>query len=180
MELFRTSTKFGETEHKLGLTGPCALGRIMDLPDAITIAEVTVTSLWYNRTVANLAAAQKRAASTGKYGREVELSALAFIPVSEDSGGPLPPSHLYQRDFPSLSIPKADWSDEGATPLSPPSVHSSSIRYLIPIREVGNALVTPLRLRVSMGGNDHLLSNRSLARSARGYAIKNSFMIPNN
>ncbi|GBP14342.1 hypothetical protein EVAR_92341_1 [Eumeta japonica] len=33
---------------------------------------------------------------------------------------------------------------------------SSSVRYLIPTHESGNALVTPPELRVSMGNGDHL------------------------
>ncbi|GBP52252.1 hypothetical protein EVAR_83113_1 [Eumeta japonica] len=38
------------------------------------------------------------------------------------------------------------------------------IRYPIPSQEAGNALVTALSLRVSMGGGDHLLSDGSPAR----------------
>ncbi|GBP83093.1 hypothetical protein EVAR_84857_1 [Eumeta japonica] len=45
------------------------------------------------------------------------------------------------------------------TPSSPAC--SSSFRYPFPTQEASNALVNPLRLRVSMGADDHLLSDAS-------------------
>ncbi|GBP64080.1 hypothetical protein EVAR_51080_1 [Eumeta japonica] len=69
-----------------------------------------------------------------QYRCEVTHSVAAFHPVSESFGGQLtPPSHQF------LDI----------NPLS--------IRYLIPTLEDGNALVTPLGLRVSMSDGDHLI-----------------------
>ncbi|GBP19776.1 D-erythronate dehydrogenase [Eumeta japonica] len=43
-----------------------------------------------------------------------------------------------------------------SSPLASPSVHSSSIKYLIPTLKTGNALVTLLGLRVTMDDSDHL------------------------
>ncbi|GBP37440.1 hypothetical protein EVAR_16345_1 [Eumeta japonica] len=83
-----------------------------------------------SRTVANLATAQKWAASM-EYGREVASTAVAFHPVSESSGSPLSPSRppLYyligEIGFQSYSLPR------GRQPL-----------------------VIPLGLRVFMGGGD--------------------------
>ncbi|GBP18930.1 hypothetical protein EVAR_20462_1 [Eumeta japonica] len=54
----------------------------------------------------------------------------------------------------------------GSAPLSityPLYIDSPSIGYPIPIREVDNALATPLRLRLSVDGGDYLLSNGSPA-----------------
>ncbi|GBP59324.1 hypothetical protein EVAR_40710_1 [Eumeta japonica] len=45
-----------------------------------------------------------------------------------------------------------------------PSSHSPSIVRYMPTHEAGNTLATPLRLRVSMGGGDHLISGSSQAR----------------
>ncbi|GBP39821.1 hypothetical protein EVAR_88323_1 [Eumeta japonica] len=80
--------------------------------------------------------------------REIEASVFAFRPVSDSSGGPIPPllphSHLHQLTLSSI------------TPLPFPLVRSHFIRpqpYLsdsIPIRKVGNALVTPLWLRACL------------------------------
>ncbi|GBP74446.1 hypothetical protein EVAR_44510_1 [Eumeta japonica] len=54
--------------------------------------------------------------------------------------------------------------------LSSPSPYSTlrqlihlSVRYSIPFQGTGYALVTPLELRVSMGGSHHLLSDSSYA-----------------
>ncbi|GBP40641.1 hypothetical protein EVAR_32684_1 [Eumeta japonica] len=71
--------------------------------------------------------------------REVGVSAAAFRPMNESSSCPFP--HLL-----------------------PPSVRSLLITYLIPDEEAGNALVTPLELRMSMGGGKHLLCDGSPAR----------------
>ncbi|GBO99572.1 hypothetical protein EVAR_72549_1, partial [Eumeta japonica] len=66
--------------------------------------------------------------------------ALAFRPVSESSGGPLPPS--------SQSV-----------------LHQPTLPYITyPIQEAGNAFVAPLRLRIFMGSDDHLFSGVSHAR----------------
>ncbi|GBP00236.1 hypothetical protein EVAR_857_1 [Eumeta japonica] len=48
-----------------------------------------------------------------------------------------------------------------------------SIRYPIPSREAGNALVPPSGLRVSMGGDDHLLYDGSPVYLPLEHAIKN-------
>ncbi|GBP20380.1 hypothetical protein EVAR_14629_1 [Eumeta japonica] len=44
---------------------------------------------------------------------------------------------------------------------SPPLAQSPSIRYFILFLEAANSLVVPLRLRVSMGGSDHLFYDES-------------------
>ncbi|GBP74869.1 hypothetical protein EVAR_99694_1 [Eumeta japonica] len=66
--------------------------------------------------------------------------------VSENSGRSLPPPLPYFL-------------------LHQPS--PSSIRYLIPTQEADNALVTPLELRVFIGGEDYLLFSDSHARLTR-------------
>ncbi|GBP29946.1 hypothetical protein EVAR_18426_1 [Eumeta japonica] len=59
-------------------------------------------------------------------------------------------------------------SESFGGPLPPPSHHSLpsilSIRYSNPTQEAGKELATPLRLRLSMGGDDCLLSVSSQAR----------------
>ncbi|GBP54920.1 hypothetical protein EVAR_29762_1 [Eumeta japonica] len=47
------------------------------------------------------------------------------------------------------------WAD---SPSSPSTKPIPSITYPIPSQEYSNVLVAPLGLRVSMGGDDHLLS----------------------
>ncbi|GBP40033.1 hypothetical protein EVAR_19161_1 [Eumeta japonica] len=83
---------------------------------------------------------------------EVATSAVSFRRVSENSGGPL-------------------------SPLSYPSVRFSSIRYLILSRGVGNALVTPLGLRVSLGRGHHLLPDGSPICLPFEFAIKSVIFI---
>ncbi|GBP37491.1 Short stature homeobox protein [Eumeta japonica] len=59
------------------------------------------------------------------------------------------------------------------TLLFPPSlVRFLSIKYFIPSQEVGNALMTPLGLRVSMTGADHLLPDCLPVRLILEYALK--------
>ncbi|GBP11856.1 hypothetical protein EVAR_74497_1 [Eumeta japonica] len=70
--------------------------------------------------------------------REVAASAVAYPPVSESSGVPLP-------------IPLCQ--------LHPsPSAQFTSVRFRICFQEAGKALVIPLGFRVSMDGSDYLLS----------------------
>ncbi|GBP57330.1 hypothetical protein EVAR_39970_1 [Eumeta japonica] len=68
--------------------------------------------------------------NTAHIRREITTSAGAFRPESDNFGAQLSFHH------PTLS----------------------SVRYPIPTQETGHALVTPLGLRVSMGGGDRLLS----------------------
>ncbi|GBP82679.1 hypothetical protein EVAR_27004_1 [Eumeta japonica] len=49
---------------------------------------------------------------------------------------------------------------------------SPSIRYSLPSQEAGNTLATPLVLRLSMGGGDHLPCDGSPIRWPLEYAIK--------
>ncbi|GBP36121.1 hypothetical protein EVAR_93814_1 [Eumeta japonica] len=79
-------------------------------------------------------------------GREIANSAVAFHPMIENAGGPLP--------FPRTSV------------------RSSFIRYPVPFRETGNAPVPPLELRVSMGIGDHLFFDSSPPRLLLKYDIK--------
>ncbi|GBP80470.1 hypothetical protein EVAR_12674_1 [Eumeta japonica] len=75
--------------------------------------------------------------------REVAASAVSFRLGSESTDGPLPS----------------------------PSPHYPSIRYPIPTQETGSALVTPMGLRMSMSGDDYLLSARmSAMKSVKGTA----------
>ncbi|GBP04414.1 hypothetical protein EVAR_6590_1 [Eumeta japonica] len=83
--------------------------------------------------------------TSAKYRKEVAASAIAYRPVSESSSG----------SFPSItSLPLCRF------PLNP--------------QEPGNKLVSPLKLRVSMAGGDHLLFGRSPARLPLKHAIKKS------
>ncbi|GBP85029.1 hypothetical protein EVAR_54182_1 [Eumeta japonica] len=81
-------------------------------------------------------------------GREVAASAVALRPVIQSFSGLL-------------------------SPLLLPSIRFLTIRYPITSQEAGNALVTPLGLRAFMGGVEHLLFDRSLARLPFDYAVKN-------
>ncbi|GBP32717.1 hypothetical protein EVAR_16881_1 [Eumeta japonica] len=58
---------------------------------------------------------------------------------------------------------------------SPPSIYSPYIRYPNPTQEAGNALVTPPRLKISMGGGDILLllARMLVCPSIRKYSILN-------
>ncbi|GBP38377.1 hypothetical protein EVAR_36330_1 [Eumeta japonica] len=59
----------------------------------------------------------------------------------------------YRREVPAFAVVHSTF----ITPLDPPPVYSAPPRYPIAIQEVRNALVTPLRLRMSMGDGDHML-----------------------
>ncbi|GBP34256.1 hypothetical protein EVAR_30810_1 [Eumeta japonica] len=50
-----------------------------------------------------------------------------------------------------------------APPHFVPSIRSNFVRYFIPSRDVGNALVISLGLRVFVGWDDHILSDGSSA-----------------
>ncbi|GBP43704.1 hypothetical protein EVAR_29685_1 [Eumeta japonica] len=80
--------------------------------------------------------------------RIVTDSAVSFRPVTKSSGGPLPLPLLY---LPSLNL--------------------SSIRHLVPRQEAGNALVTPLRMRVSTDAlklSKHPTISLEIQRSSSG------------
>ncbi|GBP50681.1 hypothetical protein EVAR_34189_1 [Eumeta japonica] len=62
--------------------------------------------------------------------RKVKILAVVYRPVSGDSDGLLPPP----------------------SPVSP-LIYPPSFSYPIPVQEAGNALVSPLQLRLSMGGD---------------------------
>ncbi|GBP42069.1 hypothetical protein EVAR_29424_1 [Eumeta japonica] len=80
-----------------------------------------------------------------------------------------------------LPYPKPSESESSGGPLAPlplPSTLSFSIRRPIPIQDAGNALVTPLELRVSMGGSDYLPSDGLPARLPHDCAIEKMFIRP--
>ncbi|GBP26755.1 hypothetical protein EVAR_95267_1 [Eumeta japonica] len=86
------------------------------------------------------------------YGREVTATTASFRPVSEISSGPFPsitPFPLYKSPF--------------HYPTTSPLIPSPFSIYLIPAQDVGNALVTSLGFRTSMGGEVHILSGVSQA-----------------
>ncbi|GBP19161.1 hypothetical protein EVAR_11482_1 [Eumeta japonica] len=104
-----------------------------------------------------------------EYGREETVSIVVFRPVSESSGGALPPLTLAPTRFPSIKDlisskrPATHWwlpvsmgeVSEGS--CSPFSVHHSTLLSVIcsiPTQEAGNALMTALTLQVSMDGGD--------------------------
>ncbi|GBP52970.1 hypothetical protein EVAR_97563_1 [Eumeta japonica] len=76
------------------------------------------------------------------YRREVAPATVAFHLVSESSGGSLYPPRL-----------------------------NSFTRYAVPTQEAGNALVTYLRLRLSMRGDDQLFSDELPGAPERGRLI---------
>ncbi|GBP48412.1 hypothetical protein EVAR_36846_1 [Eumeta japonica] len=71
------------------------------------------------------------------------------------------------------SSPRSDVSEcSGGLLPSPSFFYSCSIhRYPFLSQEVGDALVTPLGLRIFMGGGDYLLSDGSPARFPFDYAL---------
>ncbi|GBP20232.1 hypothetical protein EVAR_82105_1 [Eumeta japonica] len=69
--------------------------------------------------------------------------------MSESSGGSFPPA-----------LPHT------------PSINLSSIKYHIPSQEASNALMTPLGLRSSIGGDSHLPSDGAPARVPFKYVTK--------
>ncbi|GBP58412.1 hypothetical protein EVAR_39101_1 [Eumeta japonica] len=112
--------------------------------------------------------------STRKKGPARDVQAWDHVHIAHDNrpdfkAGQVTVKFIYDVDRNYMKIPR--WST--------PTLHlhhpdPATVRYPIPFPEAGNALMTPLRLRVSMGDDDHLLSNDSPIYLRFEYAIKNS------
>ncbi|GBP49205.1 hypothetical protein EVAR_96512_1 [Eumeta japonica] len=90
-----------------------------------------------------LQARKVRHHTLAEFRREVAVSAIAFHPMSESSGSLPPPPSPHSPAVISLTL-------HHHTP--------SSVGYPAPTKEADNELVAPLRLRVSKGCGDRLLS----------------------
>ncbi|GBP60769.1 hypothetical protein EVAR_41108_1 [Eumeta japonica] len=105
-----------------------------------------------SHAIVNLAATQKLTSSTGKirFHRNLDVKLLLYVRI---------PVVLWFLDFDfAVAFRLLTKSTSGSFPSLPLSTtcynRIPSTRYPIPSQEAGNALMIPLRLRVSMGGGE--------------------------